>query len=148
MKLALIYILSVDGCSCSKREYVNPIQYRYKAWDLYTYIRRFLPKSAAITVANAIVGSRINYCNSLHKACFDYNLLSLQGIQNSLCHMVTRTSIYDTTVCQRINFKWCLLVFRCIQTSSLSSFRFELLFLYFKHKAQQPFKQLSYNSLL
>ena len=86
----------------------------------------FLTKSIAITVANALVSSRIDYCYSLLKGCYDYDLLRLQGIQNYLCHIVTRTSrlshitphLIDLNwlpVRQR-DFKWCLLIFKCLQT--------------------------------
>ena len=39
---------------------------------LTTSIHHFLPKSVAIPVANTLVSSCIDYCNSLHKGCYDY----------------------------------------------------------------------------
>ena len=93
----------------------------------FARIRRFLPKSVSITVANALVSSRVDYCNSLLKGCYDYDLRRLQGIQNSLCRIITRTSRFSSItphlidlhwlpVRQRIDFKWCLLIFKCLQT--------------------------------
>ena len=55
------------------------------------------------------------------------NICRLQGIQNSLCRIVTCTSwfsniiphlidLHRLNVCQRIYFKRCLLIFKCLQT--------------------------------
>ena len=115
-------------------------------------IPRFLPRSVDITFTNALVNSRLDYCNSLLKGCYDYNLRRLQGIHNSLCRIVTHTSgfwnitphlidLHWLPVCQRIDFKWCLLVFKCLAPYLHS------LFLNCKHKSQQPLRQLSYNNL-
>ena len=45
----------------------------------FVRIRRFLTKSVTIRMANALVSSRIDYCNSLLKGCYDQDLLRLQG---------------------------------------------------------------------
>ena len=65
----------------------------------FVHIRRFLTESVAITVTNALVSSRIDYCNSVLKSCYDYDLLILHGIQNSLCRIVTRTSRFSHIFC-------------------------------------------------
>ena len=91
----------------------------------FVRIRWLLTKSVAITVANALVSSRIDYCNLLLKGCYDYHLHRQQVSQNSLCHIATRTSrlshatlhlidLHWPPVCQRIDFKWCLLIFKCL----------------------------------
>ena len=60
----------------------------------FVHIRRFLTKSVAITVANALVSSRIDYCNSLLNVCYDYDLCRLQGIQNFLSRIVLLAQCY------------------------------------------------------
>ena len=47
-------------------------------------IRRHLTKSVAITLCNAFVGSRIDYCNSLYYGISDKQMQRLQGVQNTL----------------------------------------------------------------
>ena len=44
-------------------------------------MHKFLPKSVAITLANALVSSRLNYCNSLLRDIKDQDLRRRQGIQ-------------------------------------------------------------------
>ena len=85
----------------------------------FAHIRRSLPRSVDTTIANALVNSRLDYCNSLLKGCYDYNLRRLQGIHNSLYRIVTRTSRFWHITphlidlhWQHIGFKRCLLVFK------------------------------------
>ena len=74
----------------------------------FACIRHFLPKSVAIKVANALVSSRLNYCNSLLmiKGCYDYDLRRLQDIQNSWCCIVTRTSRFSHITPILIDLHW------------------------------------------
>ena len=60
-------------------------------------IRKHLDRATAICVANVIVGSRIDYCNSLLFVVPNTHVKKLQSIQNSLTHIVTQTPRY--TVC-------------------------------------------------
>ena len=55
-------------------------------------IRRHLTKSVAITLSNALVGSKIDYCNSLFYRVTDQQMQRIQRIQNTLCASV-QTSI-------------------------------------------------------
>ena len=85
-------------------------------------IRCYLDKSTAIAVANALVCSRLDYCNSLLNTISKYNLKQLNSIQYSLCRIVQRCSgehrsphlrsLHWLPVKQRIKFKWCLLIFK------------------------------------
>ena len=45
-------------------------------------------------VANAVVSSRLDYCNSLFRSLSDFNLHKLQCIQNSSARIVSNTSRY------------------------------------------------------
>ena len=62
------------------------IQYMY----LYR-IRHLLDLNTAILLANALISSRIDYCNSLFASLTLSELKRLQGVQNSLCRVVTRS---------------------------------------------------------
>ena len=86
-------------------------------------IRRYLSKSVAITLANALVSSRLDYCNSLLYGITALELKRLQGIQNTLCRIITRTSRYSSVrghlkdlhwlpVRYRIEFKLCLITYK------------------------------------
>ena len=55
-------------------------------------IRIHLNKSTAISLANALVSSRLDYCNSLLFGCSEKYKTSLQRVQNCLAQVVTRSS--------------------------------------------------------
>ena len=57
----------------------------------FKHIHKHLDPNTAISVANAIVGSRIDYCNSLLFVVPDTHVKKLQRIQNSLAHIVTQS---------------------------------------------------------
>jgi hypothetical protein len=54
-------------------------------------IRRFLSKDVAITVANSLVSSRLDYCNSLFRSLSLKDLHRLQCQQNAAARIVTNT---------------------------------------------------------
>ena len=55
-------------------------------------IRIHLNKATAIFLANALVSSRLDYCNSLLFGCSEKYKTSLQRVQNCLARVVTRSS--------------------------------------------------------
>ena len=57
-------------------------------------IRQFLTQDVAVSVANAFVSSRLDYCNSLFRILSKFNLHRLQSIQNSAARIVTNSSKY------------------------------------------------------
>ena len=57
-------------------------------------IRKHLDRDTAISVANAIVGSRIDYCNSLLYGVHNTYVKKLQRLQNSLACIVTQAPLY------------------------------------------------------
>ena len=90
-------------------------------------IRQFLTQDAAVSVANAFVSSRLDYCNSLFRSLSKFNLHSLQSIQNSAARIVTILSKYTqiTLVLRKLHwlpvqfrseFKLVTLVYKFIHT--------------------------------
>ena len=89
-------------------------------------IRQFLTHDAAVSVANAFVSSRLDYCNSLFRSLSKFNLHRLQSIQNSAARIVTNSSKYTriTPVLRKLHwlpvqfcseFKLATLVYKLIQ---------------------------------
>ena len=61
----------------------------YNIRDL-SRIRKFVSRSVATTLANALVSSRLDYCNSLFSGLNGKQCRRLQSIQNTLCRIVAR----------------------------------------------------------
>ena len=53
-------------------------------------IRKFLSDETAILLANAMVSSRLDYCNSLLYGVSKSNIAKLQRVQNALCRIIFR----------------------------------------------------------
>ena len=66
---------------------------RVHARDLYR-IRPLLDLNTSVLLANALVCSRLDYCNSLFLSLTDFELRRLQLVQNPLCRVVTWSSKY------------------------------------------------------
>ena len=90
-------------------------------------IRRHLTKAATVTLANALVSSRLDYCNSLLYSLTNKNLTRLQRVQNSLCRVVCKLprrarvspslkALHWLPVKFRILFKTCLLTYKALNT--------------------------------
>ena len=88
-------------------------------------IRHFLPLSTATALANSLVSSKLDYCNSLYSGISQTNLNKLQRIQNSLARVITNTSKYQhitptlkklhwLPIKQRIDYKICLLTYKTL----------------------------------
>ena len=54
----------------------------------FRHVRRFLTHDVSVLVANALVSSRLDYCNSLFRSLSKFNLCKLQCIQNSAARIV------------------------------------------------------------
>ena len=89
-------------------------------------IRHLLPLSAAIALANSLVSSKLDYCNSLYNGISQANLNKIQRIQNTLARVVTNTSKFEhitpilkklqwLPIEQRIDYKLCLLTYKTLQ---------------------------------
>ena len=89
-------------------------------------IRHLLPLSAATELANSLVSSKLDYCNSLYNGISQANLNKIQRIQNTLACVVTNTSKFEhitpilkklhwLPIKQRIDYKLCLLTYKTLQ---------------------------------
>ena len=61
------------------------------------HVRRFLTHDALVLVANILVSSQLDYCNSLFRSFSRFNLCRLQCIQKSAARIVSNTSNYAST---------------------------------------------------
>ena len=55
-------------------------------------IRQFLTRDASGSVANDFASSRLDYCNSLFRSLFKFNLHRSQSTQNSAARIITNSS--------------------------------------------------------
>ena len=89
-------------------------------------IRHLFPLSAATALANSLVSSKLDYCNSLYNGISQANLNKIQRIQNTLAHVVTNRSKFEhitlilkklhwLPIKQRIDYKLCLLTYKTLQ---------------------------------
>ena len=62
----------------------------------FRHVRRFLTHDVSVLVANAVVSSCLDYCNSLFRSLSKFNLCKLQCIQNSAARIVSNTSRYTS----------------------------------------------------
>ena len=76
-------------------------------------------------LANSLVSSKLDYCNSLYSGISQVNLNKLQRIQNSLARVITNTSKYQhitpilkklhwLPIKRRIDYKLCLLTYKTL----------------------------------
>ena len=78
---------------------------RVHARDLYR-IRALLDLNTSVLLANALVSSRLDYCNSLFLSLTDFKPRRLQLVQNSLCMVVTRSSKFSHITPQLKKLHW------------------------------------------
>ena len=65
-----------------------------------------------MSVANAFVSSRLDYCNSLFRSLSKFNLNRLQSIQNSAARIVTNSSKYPRITVVLNELHWLPIQFR------------------------------------
>ena len=75
-----------------------------------------------ITAANALVGSRLDYYNSLFRSLSAYSISKLQCVQNSL--VVTNTSRFSHISPVRKQLHWLPMKSRCIFKTALLVYKF------------------------
>lgn len=78
----------------------------------FSRIRRILSKSVAVTLANALVGSRLDYCNSLMYGITQKQLRRLQAIQNTLSRIISHLPKRASTSNARKLLHWLPVEFR------------------------------------
>ena len=109
-------------------------------------IRNLIPLSIAITLANSLVSSRLDYCNSLYFGMNKQYIQKLQRVQNSLARAITQTSKYQhitpvlndlhwLPITQRIEYKISLLTSKTIMNGQPSIC---INILYLRHIIHQP----------
>jgi len=85
------------------------------------HIRPLLTVDAAKTIASAIVGARLDYCNSLLLGTSEYNLDRLQRVQNRLARVLlpfsagateARRELHWLPIRQRITFKLATITYK------------------------------------
>ena len=88
-------------------------------------IRHHLDLDGAKLLANALVSSRFDYCNSLLSGIAETDLTKLQRVLNRLARVVTKSptfthsvpllrSLHWLPVKYRVNFKICLLIYKAL----------------------------------
>ena len=91
------------------------------------HIRKFIDNDAAMSVATALVGARVDYCNSLLYGTSKRNIDKLQRLQNSLARAVTCTGVSEhitpvlsklhwLPITARIHYKMALLTHKVLST--------------------------------
>ena len=95
------------------------IQYNY--WCItITRIRRFFTPTVVKTIATSLIGSKLDYCNSFLFNVTEKEISKLQGVQNCLARVVTKSprfchitpllkALHWLPVRYRIKFKLCSL---------------------------------------
>ena len=96
-------------------------------------IRQYLPKTLAVSAANTLVSSRLDYCNSLYQCLSKSNLIRLQCLQNVLVRVVMGSckwthitpvlkSLHWLSVKERITFKTATLIYKHLDSGLLQYF--------------------------
>ena len=95
-------------------------------------IRSSLDTNSAVLLANAIVQTKIEYCNSLLYGIPDYSIIRLQRVQNSLARVLCKSTRFHShssdllkrlhwlPVPQRIKYKIATLTFKALNTDKPS----------------------------
>ena len=134
-------------------------------------IRPFISKTAAITLANAFVHSRLDFCNSLFYSLPKYSIHRLQKVENTMARIVinsfhfshvtpTLKSLHWLPVFYRINFNTCCITHRALSlgepfylntllthrsnTHSLRTTSFSHLLLFYFNKKSNGLRTFSY----
>ena len=87
-------------------------------------IRKYLIPEVAVRAANALVSSRLDYCNSLFRGLSGFNQYKLQSIQNTLARIVTnhRKYAHVTPILQKLH--WLPVKYRCIFKTATLVYKF------------------------
>ena len=95
-----------DSCLNMSKQVSNTISSCYYHIKDLRRIRRHLTKSVAITLCNALVGSKIDYCNALYYGINDKQMQRLQRVQNTLCRIVTHTHRFSSITGPLMSLHW------------------------------------------
>ena len=89
----------------------------------FSRIRRHLTLSTATILANALVSSCLDYCNSLFYSLRLCDLKRLQSVQNTLCRIVTRSSRFTSITPARKQLHWLPIQYRILFKLNLLTFK-------------------------
>ena len=87
-------------------------------------LRGYLKHHATLMNANVLVGSRLDYFNSLFRNFSALDLHKLQCVQNSLARTVTNTTKYSHITPVRKILHWLLIKHRSIFKTALLVYKF------------------------
>ena len=83
----------------------------------FRHVRQFLTHDVFVLVANSLVSSRLDYCNSLFRSPSKFNLCKLQCIQKSAANITpVFKKLHWLPVEQRMVFKIATLVYKFLHT--------------------------------
>ena len=87
-------------------------------------IREYLTPEVAVLAANALVNSRLDYCNCLFRGLSCFNLHKLQSIQNTLARIVTnhRKYAHVTPILKQLH--WVPINYRCMFKTATLVYKF------------------------
>ena len=94
-----------EWCSLSQTTSQVITSTRIQVRDLYR-IRPLPDLNTSVLLANSLVSSRLDYCNSLFLLLTDFELRRLQLVQNSLCRVVSRSSKFSHITPQLKKLHW------------------------------------------
>ena len=93
-------LISISQTTCHRS--LSPLEYKQEIYR----IRPLLDLNTSVLLANALVSSRLDYCNSIFLSLTDFELRRLQLVQNSLCRVVTHSSKFSHITPQLKKLHW------------------------------------------
>jgi len=90
-------------------------------------VRRTLTSDIVIALVDALIISRLDYCNSVLVGAYDIHLRQLQGVLNAAARLIARRRKFDSIssairdvlhwlpIRQRVGFKLSVLMFNCLR---------------------------------
>ena len=114
-------------CELSFDKHVNLVRRacNYHMWSL-RHIRIYLTVEMANIIACSVVGSRLDYCNSILYKTMKANITKLQRVQNSLAHVVLqmpRRTHADDLLAQ---LRWLPVSYRIEYTIALITYKVKI----------------------
>ena len=90
----------------------------------FRLVRRFFTHDASVLVANALVRSQLDYCNSLFRSPSKLNLRKLQCIQSSAARIISNTSRYTCITPVVWNMHWLPAEHRSVFKTTTLAYKF------------------------
>ena len=87
-------------------------------------LRGYLTCEAALLAANSLVGSRLDYFNSLFRSLSTLDFHRLQCVQNSLARIVVNTTKYSHITLVRKSLHWLPIMHRSVFKTALLVYKF------------------------